>query len=735
MGRISATAALIALAPLAAAAQATPEQMLGVFSGQYELFGAPQVRKFLGNPALLSDANPEPVGHQPAPGTGGFASRVDHVHFGPVPLFGQGDKEKCLRVDGAGSALVFTACPNTPDELPDLPGGAARYYLEAKGVATDWVRGDVVPHYTSGNANQCVKVNALGTGLSFGTCGSGGGGVTLSDKTPVVTGESGNAGTGTQASRDDHQHVAPQLAVAGEEPADVGTVAAVGTGEHSARDDHVHKGPVPSFTGHGGNCLKVNSGGTGLEFDACPGGGSSGGDANTSWVEVFSYTVGSQQAAGPVIIGTNNNATVKKCHDWITSGVIGVRQTFGIHWFGLSPVSGSGTLYAAGWIGESSGAWYMRVEIGPTTDGALKSDTACQLAFYDLNTAGGHTWKGDALSFVKLDIAGGGGGGSSPSIPAPTAAGKLKHLRVNAAGAAYELADPPAPGSVIKGIKTGSNVAGTEATFARTDHEHAIPGTLYGTPVATGSANAAGTATTVARSDHVHKSAGGSTIPTIPADHADHDYLLSPNAAGDAVEWTHNVDDALQENAGDIGAADRRIDDLVKPSFGLPYPEDGYVFNVQSCLFNVDLQKEVCATKWSRPAMWEYVKLYDHTVNNWTSHDGSFTIPAASHDIHAALESSVTAYRRFIINAGWSRTSSGQTTAYWQAFELAGIPVGNVLGTSENAVFYSLNSNNAVSGSFGYGRLEVSHDGDHTVHLGLNTGGSHGVRFVVYGVR
>ena len=727
MGRLSATAALIALLPLAALAQNnTPTALLGVLGGEYDLFGSSDVRRFMGNPALLSDALPANVGHQPGAGIASFASRVDHVHLGPVPLFGQDDKEKCLRVDGAGSALVFTACPSSPDELPDLPGGAARYYLEAKGVATDWIRGDVVPHYTSQNANQCVKVNALGTGLSFGTCGSGGGGVQLSDKTPVVTGETGNAGTGTKASRDDHQHVAPQLAVAGEEPEDVGTVAAVGTGKHSARDDHVHKGPVPSFTGHGGNCLKANAAATGLEFDAC--GGGSGGGGALSWSSpFFTYTVGASQNEGFI---TLSGEAASGCFDMVGEPVVGVRTGAGA----IFPVTGSPVVaHGANWIvpGNANGtSWLLTAQ--------PSSATVCSLQFHLIDGSSGTPWRNLKLEFVKLE-GGGGGGGTNPSIPAPTAAGKLKHLRVNSAGAAYELADPPVaptPGALIKGIKTGSNVAGTEATFARTDHEHAIPATLYGTPVATGSANAAGTATTVARSDHVHKSAGGgSSIPTIPADHADHDYLLSPNAAGDAVEWTHNVDDALQENAGDIGAADRRIDDLVKPSFGLPYPEDGYVFNVQSCLFNVDLQKEVCATKWSRPAFWEYVKLYDHTVNNWTSHDGSFSIPAASHDIHAALESSVTAYRRFIINAGWSRTSSGQTTAYWQAFELAGVPVGNVLGTSENAVFYSLNSNNAVSGSFGYARLEVSHDGDHTVHVGLNTGGSHGVRFVVYGVR
>ena len=46
-----------------------------------------------------------------------------------------------------------------------------------------------------------------------------------------------------------------------------------------------------------------------------------------------------------------------------------------------------------------------------------------------------------------------------------------------------------------------------------------------------------------------------------------------------------------------------------------------------------------------------------------------------------------------------------------------------------------MNSNNQVTGNIGFARIQVLHDGDTTVHVGLNTSGARGVRFVLYGVR
>ena len=157
-------------------------------------------------------------------------------------------------------------------------------------------------------------------------------------------------------------------------------------------------------------------------------------------------------------------------------------------------------------------------------------------------------------------------------------------------------------------------------------------------------------------------------------DHADHEYLITPNSAGDGVVWTHGIDDALQENAADIGAADRRIDDIVMPTFGVPYPQDNFAYMLEGCEFNVDLNKEECETKWHRPAMWEYVKIAEHTFNDWSAFSNDWSFGDSTFDLHAELESTVTAFRRYVLNAGWSTTNSGQVTAHYQMYEIGGMP-------------------------------------------------------------
>ncbi|MDE0032110.1 MAG: hypothetical protein OXU75_03145, partial [Deltaproteobacteria bacterium] len=79
------------------------------------------------------------------------------------------------------------------------------------------------------------------------------------------------AGVSTDASRADHVHSQTSfLGVGIPGPATVS--GAVGVSTLSARGDHVHRSQIPALTGHGGNCLKANSGATGLEFSACGGG-------------------------------------------------------------------------------------------------------------------------------------------------------------------------------------------------------------------------------------------------------------------------------------------------------------------------------------------------------------------------------------------------------------------------------------------------------------------------------
>ena len=460
---------------------------------------------------------------------------------------------------------------------------------------------------------------------------------------------------------------------------------------------------LPAITGQAGKVLKVNSGATALEWATGGGGGSTGGSVELD-LKVTSATAASTFWLPPA-------DTI--VHAICPGNDEQARTTF---WH---TADGNGFTLTGSVINVSDSATVGTITLSVASDGEWSS-ARCQGAWEIYELTGG----------------GGGGGGTNPTIPAPTAAGKLKHLRVNAAGGAYELADPPSPGALIKSIKSGSNVAGTETTYARTDHEHAIPTSLFGTPVDIGRTNQDGTATTLARSDHVHEGRTVDVFPSIPNDHADHEYVLTPNAAGTDVVWDHAIDDALMENAADIGAADRRIDDLVTPSFGVPYPEDGFSFSTSGCLFNVDLQKEVCKTVWKRPALWEYVKIAEHTTTSWPSHTQSFTFADSVYDLHAALESPVTAFRRYVVNAGWSSVSSGQTTAYFQSFEIGGIPPGGRLGSTDNAVFYNVNSNNNLTGNTGYARVEVFHDQDHKVTVGMNTPNLQGgVRLVLYGVR
>ena len=169
-----------------------------------------------GGGASLSNATPQPLGTAAA-GTDTEASRADHVH-----------------------------------EMPDLGE-----------------LGDV-----SSSAPSNGDVLAYNTGTSQWEPTAGGGGVSLSNTTPQALGVAA-AGTGTEASRDDHVHAMPDLGDLGDVSAstpsdgdvlayDTGTstwtttaplglssatpaalgVAAAGTGTAASRDDHVHAVPA-----------------------------------------------------------------------------------------------------------------------------------------------------------------------------------------------------------------------------------------------------------------------------------------------------------------------------------------------------------------------------------------------------------------------------------------------------------------------------------------------------------
>lgn len=294
--------------------------------------------------------------------------------------------------------------------------------------------------------------------------------------------ESGNglAGTDPAFSRGDHVHPATVgVAV----PKAASGTGSAGTSANTSREDHVHPAAsslpahtdanagdflilssqpsnvqplwaeahnavltgLPTLTGHGGNFLAVNAAATGVEWKAGGGGGGAGAAveiARTSivatrsqWVAstdntvTLAYPTGTAEAdfddktigafifpqvaresalrpagAYQAILGLQDPDTLKESSRFTITGTVGDALTqVDFNSDGIKI-----TLPITGWNARSSASDRIILQLLQLTGGG-----------------------------------GGGGGGTGPSIPTPTAAGALKHLRVNAAGAAYELADPP----------------------------------------------------------------------------------------------------------------------------------------------------------------------------------------------------------------------------------------------------------------------------------------------------
>ena len=327
--------------------------------------------------------------------------------------------------------------------------------------------------------------------------GGGGGGAGLSDKVPLVESGTGAAGSGTEASRDDHVHPAAgggtPTPLSDATPKAAGTAAA-GAATAASRGDHVHPAELPSITGHAGNVLTVNSGATGIEWAAGGGGGSGGGS-----LSMVARVNGSRSNQG-------SPAWIPPAHSslaFLFSTGTGNNRYMGPF---LTPEANSFTVTGA--LGERAGTCRIN-----RSHENIWSISGCGSVF---------SW-----TIYSLEGGGGSGGGSGPSIPEPTAAGKLKHLRVNAAGAAYELADPPTvPGGLIPVGNSGLCVKSAGNGMLRYA-DCGSPRVLSNhTPKVEGTADP-GVDTQVSRSDHVHPSGGGGT-PTPLSD-------ATPKAAGTAA--------------------------------------------------------------------------------------------------------------------------------------------------------------------------------------------------------
>jgi len=374
-----------------------------------------------GTGVQLSDSNPQPLGPPAAPGDGTKASRDDHVHGIPAIPAPSTAVPSALEAQGAaGTATVYSRGDHAhPSNIPAPPNVAnSDAYLRGRLGSYTFHTGTIPPLVSSGSAGDCVKIDQGRAALVYDDC----------EGLPSL---SGNAKSVLSIKSDASavEWVSPTTVIlegAGIQAADKGKLVAANSAGNGIQlqtpQDAVIAG-LPALTGHGGNCLKANSGATGLEFAACGGGGGGGGNETTLYsasVEVSSGT------ASATILG-NSNTTFKAAVAALAPGELWVIAADADDRY-------SANFDFDGYSGSGHDQFIAADNAGSLTMGNDRSI----IQLYREGLGGTFT-----LSLIHRPFGGGGGGSGGPAIPDPTAAGKLKHLRVNAAGAAYELADPP----------------------------------------------------------------------------------------------------------------------------------------------------------------------------------------------------------------------------------------------------------------------------------------------------
>lgn len=499
---------------------------------------------------------------------------------------------QCVKVASTVDGWTYGDCGSPralSNNLPKVEGTAA------PGTATDVSRSDHV-HPVGGSASLGNTVTTLTDHTSAAGSSRNASredhrhGLDILDGTlPSALGVA-SAGSGSRVARNNHVHPTTGLATSTELAA-VGTridglrtvpdkdgAAALSAVLAVAGTDNTYdflgtsavvlKG-LPATTGHAGNVLTVTDNESGVEWAAASGGGGgdSGGSAQITWLESSRINLPNTCPTSALFANATKffddlalDAGVyyftaiggfQRQTDFTASGGAGVSLTiFGKEEDADSPIV----------IGNSLGAGLN--ETGPRTAGTKTLtkgtwDFWVAPSFFGFTACQGHYIETTLQIFKQLAPAGGGGGTTNPTIPKPTAAGALDYLRVNSAGAAYELADFPEYGTAsdiqgitsgsaaagtsskiaraghlhnfdssaygtehdIQDVKTGSPVAGDSSRVARANHQHVLSSALYGADIqAVGTASAGGSATTLARSDHVHAGDGhtalyGSTPP------------------------------------------------------------------------------------------------------------------------------------------------------------------------------------------------------------------------------
>ena len=211
-----------------------------------------------GGGVSLSDDDPLATSTSADSGSGGEASRDDHIHVGLVVT-------DLAPEDADGTAADAGTSPQAAraDHIHEVPSATTSVEGISERATGDEARAgtDTSRHMTPQRVSQVFTDRAgdatpedvgtadTGTATNFsredhvhGGGTGGGGGPDLYDTIPPSIGEDGSAGTSADASRGDHTH-GGQRAVSDNTPEDIGT-AAPGSHAAASRSDHVHGGTV-----------------------------------------------------------------------------------------------------------------------------------------------------------------------------------------------------------------------------------------------------------------------------------------------------------------------------------------------------------------------------------------------------------------------------------------------------------------------------------------------------------
>ena len=390
-------------------------------------------------PTELSDNKPHAVGGgiPASAGAGTKASRDDHVHqVDGVPAPSTAVPSAIAAAGAAGTSAAFSRGDHVhPNNVPAPPNVAnSDAYLRGRLGSYSFHTGSLPPLVTAANKGKCVTADQAGAALVYGDC----------DALPSISGNA-KALLSVNAAASAVEWISPTTVIlegAGIQAADKGKLIAANSAGNGIALQTPHDAVLaglPALTGHGGACLAVNTGATGLEFKSCGGGGGGGSldlTALGSLITVNANTVdiASSHAACALFLNSANAGTViavelRRIAPDSTSQQPAFTRNLSFTRVQSPATNGFGVVggFLFNNANQAAAAWGFEISTSSNPDKCIANGFNRPYTYY--------------MQFYAVGA--GGGGSSGPAIPAPTAAGKLKHLRVNAAGAAYELADPP----------------------------------------------------------------------------------------------------------------------------------------------------------------------------------------------------------------------------------------------------------------------------------------------------